>query len=192
MFGLMKAKTCSAPAEARLRRRMHYCGTCKTIGRLYGQKARLLLNNDTVFLAELLTALSGEDQELGGWAARYHSYNCMSIPQAREDMPVALRLAAAATMVMAEFKIADHLEDNQGRRWKLAKRVYSRAFARAAAALREWDFPLDELSDCWQAQTEMEKSRALPAGLNWDEALLAYAGPTGRATGLFFEQGAYL
>src|SRR5262249_57426998 len=123
MFGLMKAKTCSATAEARLRRRMHYCGTCKTIGRLYGQEARLLLNNDTVFLAELLTALSGQDRDLSGWAARYRSYNCMSIPQ--EEMPVALRLAAAATMVMSEFKIADHLADNQGRRWKLARRVYS-------------------------------------------------------------------
>src|SRR5262249_46565778 len=85
---------------------------------------------------------------------------------------------------------ADHLADNQGRRWKLARRVYSHAFTRATAALREWDFPLDELSDCWEAQTEMERSRPLPAGLSWDETLLAYTGPTGRATGLFFEQGA--
>ncbi len=43
MFGLMKRP----PREP-------YCGTCKTMGERYGQKTRLLLNHDTVFLAELL------------------------------------------------------------------------------------------------------------------------------------------
>jgi len=190
MFGLMKAKTCSAPAEVRLRRRMHYCGTCKTIGRLYGQKARVLLNNDTIFLAEVLTALSGEDREPGSWAARYQSYNCMSLPREKKEMPLALQLAAAATMVMAEFKIADQMADDHGRRWKLARRVYRKSFGRAASALQEWDFPLDELNECWKAQTEIERSDGFRAALRWDETLLAYAGPTGRATGLFFEQGA--
>ena len=43
MFGIMKR------AE-----RLPYCGSCKTIGAMYGQRARLLLNHDMVFLAELL------------------------------------------------------------------------------------------------------------------------------------------
>ena len=124
MFGLMKARTCSGTPEVKRRRRMHYCGACKTIGRLYGQKARLLLNHDTVFLAELLTALSGQDHELGGWADGYRSYNCMSLPRSSSDMPMALQLAAAATMVMAEFKIADHVSDRQGSGWRLAGRAY--------------------------------------------------------------------
>jgi hypothetical protein len=32
------------------------------MGRLYGQRSRLLLNHDAVFLAELLTLLSEESQ----------------------------------------------------------------------------------------------------------------------------------
>jgi hypothetical protein len=190
MFGLMKARTCSATAEIKLRRRLHYCGTCKTIGRLYGQKARLLLNNDTVFLAELLTALSGDDRELSGWAAEYRSYNCLSLPSAAGDMPVALQLAAAATMVMAEFKIADRIADSQGRGWKLARRFLDNSIKRATSALKGWEFPVDELRECWTAQIDRERSAAIPAGMNWDEVLLLYADPTATAAGLFFEQGA--
>lgn len=47
---------------------LHYCGACKTIGRQYGHKSRMLLNYDAVFLAELLTELGGEDAE--AWAVR--------------------------------------------------------------------------------------------------------------------------
>jgi len=190
MFGLMKARTCSATPEVKRRRRMHYCGACKTIGRLYGQKARLLLNHDTVFLAELLTALSGDDQKLSEWAGQYRSYNCMSIPRHAADMPLALQLAAAGTMVMAEFKIADHISDQQGRRWRLASRVYSHSFARAAAHLEQWKFPFAELRQCWSAQIDLERHRASEPGSTWDERLVQYAGPTAKATSLFFEHGA--
>jgi hypothetical protein len=190
MFGLMKARTCSATPEVKRRRRMHYCGACKTIGRLYGQKARLLLNHDTVFLAELLTALSGEDQELDGWAGQYRSYNCMSLPRTSADMPLALQLAAAGTMVMAEFKVADHISDRQGRQWKLARRVYRDGFARAAAHLEQWKFPIGELRQCWEAQVDVETRGPEQSGLGQDEVLLQYAGPTAKATSLFFEYGA--
>jgi len=43
MFGLMR----HAP-------RLPYCGTCKTMGALYGQRSRVFLSHDVVFLAELL------------------------------------------------------------------------------------------------------------------------------------------
>ena len=60
MYGLMRARHCGQSLEQSERHRFHYCGTCKTIGRLYGQRSRLLLNHDTVFMAELLTLLSAE------------------------------------------------------------------------------------------------------------------------------------
>jgi hypothetical protein len=150
----------------------------------------LLLNHDTVFLAELLTALSGDDEKLSGWARQYRSYNCMSIPPSETDMPLALQLAAAGTMVMAEFKIADHIADRQGRRWRLAGRVYSRSFARAAAHLQQWNFPVAELRECWRAQIEVERQPSAQPGLSWQDLLTQYAGPTATATSLFFEHGA--
>ena len=61
MFGLMRVKKCGMSEAEKHFRRLHYCGTCKTIGSLYGQKSRLLLNHDTVFLAEILSSLSDEN-----------------------------------------------------------------------------------------------------------------------------------
>ncbi len=79
MFGLMRAKTCKMTTEQKHFRRLHYCGTCKTLGSLYGQKTRILLNYDTVFLSEILSALSGEKIET--WANAFQSYNCLSLPK---------------------------------------------------------------------------------------------------------------
>jgi len=189
MFGLMKAKTCSATPEVKLRRRLHYCGTCKTIGRLYGQRARFLLNNDTVFLAELLSALSGDDLNLPGWAGPYRSFNCMATPKAVETIPASLQVAAAATMVMTEFKVADRIADRQGHGWRLARLAFRDSFGRATDALKAWEFPIDELRDCWDAQIKRERMGTLPAGITWDDSLRYYADSTGRATGLFFEHG---
>ena len=101
MFGLMKARTCSLSPELKRHRRLHYCGTCKTIGGLYGQRSRALLNHDTVFLAELLSALSGADRRLDEWSSPYQSYNCLALPRSASDMPLALRYAAAATLTLA-------------------------------------------------------------------------------------------
>ena len=92
MFGLMRAKSCGQSDEQRLQRRLHYCGTCKTVGTLYGNKARLLLNHDTVFLAEILTALGGED--FNSWQRALQSFNCLNLPS--NEIPPALEFAATA------------------------------------------------------------------------------------------------
>ena len=90
MFGLMKAKTCSLPEELKHHRRLHYCGTCKTMGSLYGQKTRTLLNHDTVFLAEVLTAISTDNESLREWHQAYQSFNCLTLPKSTAAMPSAL------------------------------------------------------------------------------------------------------
>src|SRR5689334_7719632 len=110
MFGLMRARTCAVEPEERRRRRLHYCGTCKTAGRLYGQRSRFLLNFDTVFAAELLSALAGEDA-MDGWDPAFDARNCLSLPSADATPPV-LRYAAAMTVVLTEVKVADQLADS--------------------------------------------------------------------------------
>ncbi|MGH9764653.1 MAG: DUF5685 family protein, partial [Blastocatellia bacterium] len=99
MFGLMKTRMCHLEGDAKLRRRLHYCGTCKTIGRMYGQKSRFLLNHDTVFLAELLSTLSGDSERMQSWNSAYQSYNCLSLPRQDDDIPLPLEIAATATLV---------------------------------------------------------------------------------------------
>jgi Family of unknown function (DUF5685) len=120
MYGLMRARHCALSIEQSERHRFHYCGTCKTIGRLYGHRARLLLNHDAVFLAELLSFLSVEPSPRNADKA-FHSYNCLSLPKSYDKIPLALQWAAAANLMLARFKVADRIKDNGQIRWRLIR-----------------------------------------------------------------------
>lgn len=179
MFGLMRfgAAHCSTD-ERRRRWRLHYCGTCKTMGRRYGQRSRLLLNHDAVFLSELLTALA--PSHAGNWAPAYYSHNCFRLPDARET-PDLLRYAGAATVLLSEYKVADHRADSGGWGWTAARRLLSRAFWKARADLRAFGFPLAECDRVLSHQTALE-ARATDVS--------AVAEPTAQATRMVFEHGA--
>ncbi len=176
MFGLMRAKTCGMSADEKNFRRLNYCGTCKTIGSLFGQKSRLLLNHDTVFLAEVLTTLSVETTEK--WQKSYQSYNCLNLP--KDEMPLSLQFAATANVILAEFKIADHISDTNKNRFKFAHRIFSKDFLIAEKLLNDWNFPLEKVRKLLQTQTEIENSAN-----NLDE----YSLPTATATAYFFSYG---
>jgi len=192
MYGLMRARHCGQSAEQREGHRFHYCGTCKTIGRLYGQRSRLLLNHDTVFLAELLTLLSAESARENADKA-YLSYNCLSLPKSDDAMPRPLQLAAAANILLAEFKVADRIKDAREIRrrpgWRVVQRFFSGGFRRASALLRQLDFPVDELRRLQDRQDEREASPISPRR-NPPAALRRLASPTAAATAMFFTHGA--
>jgi hypothetical protein len=163
MFGLMRR------AE-----RLSYCGSCKTIGAIYGQRARLLLNHDMVFLADLLLERSGEP----AWTKQHRSFNCMAMPK---EHPQALRYAATAAVVLAHFQIEDQVVDSKGWRWKAAKRFFSPAYRKAAAELRGSGFPLDEMTAMLASQGEREARAA---------SIEDVAEPTAWATETVFSHGA--
>lgn len=179
MFGLMRAKTCGLSDAQKLRRRASYCGTCKSLGALYGQKERMLLNHDAVFLAELLTAISGEQIE--NWDAALHSFNCFRLP---DEIPPALEFAAAANVVLFDFKLQDHVFDTGKKRWKLAHKTFSKTFQQAAEKLRGFQFPVDELRSILNQQNARETGFA-----GETNALDFFSEPTARATALFFGEG---
>jgi len=185
MFGLMRAKKCGMTDEEKHFRRLQYCGTCKTIGSLYGQKSRFLLNHDTVFLAEILTALSGEDVQ--NWQKSYQSFNCLNLP--KTDMPLSLQFAATANVILTEFKLADHISDEGKSRYKFAYRTFSKEFLKAEKLLRLWQFPLNEVKALLQTQ---EKRESEIYGENADDILERLAAPTARTTALFFSEGVNL
>jgi hypothetical protein len=181
MFGLMKAKKCGMSKDEKDFRRLNYCGTCKTIGSLYGQKSRFLLNHDTVFLAEILTAMSGQDGS--GWQRAYQSYNCLSLP--KENLPQALQFAATTNIILTEFKLADHLADEGKRVHKFAKRAFSKEFQIAEKYLKEWKFPLEKVRQILAKQTDLEST-------NSNKSLDFFAEPTAKTTALFFAEGVKL
>ena len=191
MFGLMKARTCSLDEEVKELRRLQYCGTCKTLGSLYGQKSRLLLNHDTVFLGEVLAALAESAAGPPSWDQSIVSRNCLSLPATEAAVPPSLSFAAAATVVLAEAKMADHAADSEQLRWRLGQRLYSTSFEDASRWLRDQGFPLDEVRGALAGQEHREElARAGSGEGSAAMSLASLAEPTAFATGMFFGHGA--
>jgi hypothetical protein len=188
MYGLMRARHCGQNIEQSERHRFHYCGTCKTMGRLYGQRSRMLLNHDAVFLAELLTLLSAESPSWNVDKA-YLSYNCLSLPRSEDGMLRALQLAAAANILLTEFKVADRIKDGGLVMWRLVQRLLSGGFRRAMAMLLRSGFPVDDLRRLQDRQDEREANPISPRR-NPAAGLRRLASPTAAATAMFFAHGA--
>lgn len=153
--------------------RLPYCGTCKTIGVRYGQRARMLLNHDLVFLSELLMHYSSSPE----WTPAYRSFNCFAKP--REIFPI-LDYTAAITVILAHYRIADHSEDSGGWHWRAAARMVSPQFRKASARLRESGFPMDEMDALLKTQTAREAN---------PKSLADVAEPTATATAVAFAHG---
>ncbi len=162
MFGLMRHAA-----------RIPYCGTCKTLGARYGHRSRILLNHDAVFLAELLIHFSGEPE----WSAPYRSFYCLAKP---DEIPPVLDYAAAITVVLAHYKIADHREDSRRWRWNAAARFLSPSFRRASAYLRASGFPLEAMDAILRTQRDRETD---------PKSLADVAEPTAAATAMVFAHG---
>lgn len=188
MFGLMKPRSCSG--DKKLPHRLNYCGTCKTMGRLYGQKSRFLLNHDTVFLSELLSVLSNKVEEPNYWSKAYHSYNCFSLPKNSEEMPVELQFAATATVILTSYKLDDHITDSKHSIWLIFQKLFSKNFRDASKKLKVWDFPLEEMNSFLVSQAKRENETL--TNKSSQEILNYLAEPTAKATALFFEHGAKL
>lgn len=172
MFGLMR----HGP-------RLPYCGLCKTLGASYGHKTRVLLNHDIAFLSEVLLELAGDSPT----DARYRSFNCLALPRKKEDIPVVLHYAAAVTVALAWFRMADHRRDatTRGRKlaWSLATRALSREYLLAEGQLRSWEFPIDEMAAILETQAGREANPRSVADV---------AEPTMLATAMVFSHGVQL
>lgn len=148
------------------------------MGRLYGQKSRMLLNYDAVFLGEVLAAL---ESPTTSFAPAFISRNCLAIPQAGQ-IPWTLQYAATANIVLAEFKVLDHIQDTGSKLFRLIGRLYSPEFLKASRTLKSSQFPLEELRGLISLQIEREKETR--------PTIERLAEPTARASRLIFRHGA--
>ena len=171
MFGLLRHR--GRGQDAWKQWRLHYCGTCKTMGRIYGQGSRFLLNHDTVYLAEVL----GANIE---WSAPYRSFNCMSMPATASDAPDILRFAAAATVALAEYKLRDQEEDSGFVAWRWARRLWRRPFRIAVRELQRLQFDVAALDRALSGQRAAEANPV---------SLAQLADPTASAVAMFFAHG---
>ncbi|MBY0547210.1 MAG: hypothetical protein K2W95_07940 [Candidatus Obscuribacterales bacterium] len=196
MFGLLKACSCSKSRSERELRRFAYCGTCKSLGTLFGQKSRFFLNHDVVFLAELLLSLRKADDANIRFPTRvsaYKSFNCMIMPSVAQ-IPLELEIAASVNAVLAQFKLIDRQADAPGLQWRIASRIFAGEFASAARILEKLEFPLADAFEWLALQTERERAcpslrrdSLIESGSLDSELVLLMAEPTAEITGLFFE-----
>lgn len=190
MFGIMQPEhSCSIDRKDPTYHyhRQHYCGTCKTMGQRYGQRSRLLLNFDTVFMAELLSDVLEEDASQ--WASSFQTVNkCFHLPNSKTGIPFSLEYAGAVNVFLGGLKINDHQEDSSfSWGWRSLKLLFSKALRRSQRQLQQWGAEPKELWALADAQQALEKG-ALPESNKLSEHLAHYAEPTAEITARLFAQ----
>jgi hypothetical protein len=186
MFGLMKNTGCLR-SDQRDWYRMHYCGTCKAIGSLYGQRSRMLLNFDCVFLAELLSVI--QEANTTQWHPKLSGYNCFSIPKS-DELPTSLQYAADINLILAEMKVRDNLQDGDGLQfvWEGAQRFLRKPFSKVGERLARWGIDQQSLlayqEEDAKRETEVPGTDEIAPLLDW------HAAPTAAITSYLFAKGA--
>ena len=193
MFGLMKYCRCASSKEDRDRYRQHYCGVCKSLGKLYGQHTRFLLNRDLVFLSEVLTELSPQEfPSEAPWNRPISRIgNCLKLPKRRDDIPLSFQIAAAYNVLMSRFKLEDNVADTRkavSLLWKSVGFGFSRAFKKSSQQAEEWDYPLEEVNWWMEEQRRREANQNPPEDA--EAALSYFAEPSAHSSGLSMQQAA--
>ncbi len=165
--------------------RMHYCGTCKSIGSIYGQRSRILLNFDCVFLAELLSLI--QEAETNQWDPKLSVNNCFSVPET-DALPISLQFAADMNLILAEMKVRDNLQDDVKFVWKMAQRFLKKPFHQVADRLTVWGIDYQLLLKHQAEDTDRET--AVPPTYEIHGLLDWYAAPSGAITSYLFSKGA--
>src|SRR4029077_16501597 len=89
------------------------------------------------------------------FAPAFISKNCLAIPRVGQ-IPWTLQYAPTANVVLAEFKVLDHIQDTGSKFFKLIGRLYSSEFRKPSRTLKSSDFPLSDLKGLITLQLERE------------------------------------
>ena len=133
MFGYVKADTPNMYVKDTILYRAMYCGLCKSIGRICGQRGRFALNYDLTFLSILLHNLTDTDVVVKKSRCAVHWL------RKREMAGVdALTCRIAAfNVILAKYKIDDDIIDSGKGKGK--KVFFAKAYKRAKRKEPELD-----------------------------------------------------
>lgn len=189
MFGLMKPLSCGKSEKNKLDSKINYCGVCKSIGSTYSQKARMLLNNDIVFLGEILSAISKEN--MYGWNLAYQSKNCFSMPS-KAEIPLSLQFASGLNIILSELKFNDNISDSLKTKylWKTMKAFFSNDLKKASKKMYDWGIDIKKFFELINTQKEREQSNKILKTPK--ETLEYFSESTNIITAISFQQGGLL
>ena len=149
-----------------------YCGLCHTLGRRHGFLARFTLQYDFTFLAILLSAGERPDRPL--------CLRCPAHPLRRPRSCLGgeqMKTVADQSMILTWYKLSDDVDDRNavtGLPYRLVRRLFRRAYRRAAAAQPEFDAQVREGLDRLR-QLEEERSPELDRAADAFARILASA-----------------
>ena len=124
MFGYIRPNLPELKVREKDRYEAWYCGLCRSLGKRYGQKARLLLSYDSAFLGMLLSSVMGEPSPCEKHRCPVHPLQKKKLMVPRENP--ALDYASDVCVILAIFKLRDDAADG-----KPLKRVLSLPLLRA-------------------------------------------------------------
>ena len=116
-----------------------YCGVCRSIGKRYGQEARLLLNYDTTFLAVLVAGLKGN----------YHLKQGRCFVKMKKQHFAygdPIDLAADINVLLAYYKSADDWKDERSITGLLGKTIFGHSSKKASNRHKEIGNAIEEMS----------------------------------------------
>jgi hypothetical protein len=181
MFGLLKNRNLTAEETSDFR--LNYCGTCKTIGKLYGQKERVLLNSDVVFLSELLASVNNRKEDF-----KYiKPHTCFTLPKREEQIPQFLKYTASINILLGHYKIIDNLNDSKYKYniWTLIQRIGNSNFKKAKNYLAKLQLPVEFIEKEIQEQFHCENESKFFD--NFQDTFKYYCRQTAKITGIAFE-----
>ncbi len=183
MFGLLKHRKLDEEQYSDFR--LNYCGTCKTIGKLYGQKERLFLNYDIVFLSELLSSIKNCPEDFN----YIKPYTCLTLPKHVKDIPEYLQYTASINILLGNYKILDNVVDSKFKLnvWRGLKNLFDTNFRKAKLYLSNKEFPIELIEESIDEQFRREKSRISFEKI--EDTIRYYSSPTSQITENVFRHG---
>ena len=184
MFGLLTHNHLSKPDYNDFKK--NYCGNCQTIGKLYGQKERLLLNNDVVFLSELLACITNLETDF----EHIHVNKCFRLPKDKANIPRFLQYSASVNVLLGYYKVIDNIEDSKYTLtiWNFLKRFQRKNFNKAKKLLTECGLRIHSI-ECFIYE-QFRREATQPKFETVNEAFEFYSHQTGKITGEVFRKGA--
>ncbi len=130
--------------------RSFYCGLCCQTGRLFGQLPRFTTNFDMAFFTALLHDYSKSDIVI-------EEHGCVLNPKKKAILQpnALLERIAAANVLLAYQKAVDGIEDGDGLKYKIAKRVLSKPYKTAVSICGDVN---ERITASYAAQRETEKN----------------------------------
>lgn len=126
-----------------------YCGLCKSIGKVCGQRGRMVLNYDLTFLSVLLHNVMGNDVTI-------EKQHCIIHHVRKRPIAVPDELSeriGALNVILARYKLNDDVHDDG--KGKLTRAFLAKAYRKAKKKEPELDRIVCE---CYKDLTEYEKT----------------------------------